>query len=164
MRIETRRLILRPISIEDLDEFVELHADPEVTRYVSSFDRAAAEERLRKNDREWQERGHGMLAVLDRESGEFLGRAAVKYWPQFDETEVGWVLRRPAWGRGYGTEAGRACVDWAFAELEVPYLTAMIMPGNDRSVRIAERLGMTPLREDRLLGEPVVVYAVKRGP
>jgi RimJ/RimL family protein N-acetyltransferase len=159
--LETERLLLRPISTEDLDEFVALHADPEVTRYISSFDRAAAEERLRNNDREWRERGHGMLAVLDREREAFLGRAAVKYWPQFDETEVGWVLRRDVWGRGYGTEAARACVEWAFAEFELAYLTAMIMPGNDRSVRVAERLGMTPLREDVLLGKPVVVYALR---
>jgi RimJ/RimL family protein N-acetyltransferase len=74
--LETRRLVLRPISLEDSDEFVALHADPEVTRCVSSFDRPRAEERLRKNDEEWRQRGHGLLAVLDRKSGEFLGRAA----------------------------------------------------------------------------------------
>jgi RimJ/RimL family protein N-acetyltransferase len=46
-----------------------------------------------------------VFAVLDRASGRFLGRAGLKYWSQFDETELGWVLRRDAWGRGYGTEA-----------------------------------------------------------
>jgi RimJ/RimL family protein N-acetyltransferase len=160
--IETERLLLRPLSIGDLEDFAKLHTDREVTRFISAFDRAESEARLRQNDAEWRERGHGMLAILDRGSGEFLGRAAVKYWPQFDETELGWTLRREAWGRGYATEAARACITWGFSELEVPYLTAMISPANARSVRVAERLGMTPLRDDVLLGEAVVVYALQR--
>jgi RimJ/RimL family protein N-acetyltransferase len=161
--LETRRLLLRPIAFDDLDEFVALHADPEVTRFVSRLDRQRAEDRLRRNEEEWRERGHGLLAVLDRGSGEFLGRAAVKYWPQLEETEVGWVLRRDAWGRGYATEAGRACVEWGFSLLEVPYLTAMISAANYRSIRVAERLGFEPIRKDLLLEDPVVVYAIDRG-
>lgn len=163
MPIETERLLLRPIAIEDLDEFVALHADPEVTRFIRPFDRAAAEERLHRDAREWQQRGHGLLAVLDRENGSFLGRAGLKYWPQFDETEAGWVLRREAWGQGYATEAAGACIEWGFSTFEVPYLTAMIGAGNVRSIRVAERLGFTPLRDDVLLDEPVVVYALQRG-
>lgn len=103
-----------------------------------------------------------MLAVLDRASGRFLGRAGLKYWPQFDETELGWVLRSDAWGHGYATEAGRACLQWGFSEFAMPYLTAMIQPENVRSIRVAERLGLTPLRTDVLLGDPVVVYILGR--
>jgi RimJ/RimL family protein N-acetyltransferase len=168
--LETARLLLRPFGPEDLDDLVALHEDPEVTRYITTLDRAAAEERLRQDADEWRRRGHGMLAILGRPgsaqagTGRFLGRATVKHWPQFDETEVGWTLRRDAWGRGYATEAGRACVDWAFAELDVPYLTAMIAPGNHRSVRVAQRLGFKPMREDVLLGEPVIVHSRARPP
>lgn len=162
MLIETTRLRLRPVEPGDLDEFVALHADPEVTQFIHPFDRAAAEERLRKDEDEWQRRGHGLLAVLNRQSGAFLGRCGLKHWPQFDETELGWALRRDAWGRGYATEAARACIEWGFAELEAPYLTAMINPGNLRSARVAERLGMAPLREDVLLGDPVIVFGLDR--
>jgi RimJ/RimL family protein N-acetyltransferase len=162
VRLETRRLLLRPISIEDLDDFAALHADPEVTRFIQPLDREQAEERLRRNEREWAQRGHGLFAVLEKDGGKFLGRAGLKHWPQFDETELGWALRRDAWGRGYATEAGHACAEWALSRFEVDYLTAMISPGNDRSARVAERLRMTPLREDILLGDPVTVYALKR--
>ena len=160
MLIETERLVLRPIGLGDLDEFAALHADPEVTRFVRPLDRAAAKERLVLAEREWIEQGYGMLAVLDRADERFLGRAGLKYWSQFEETELGWILRRDAWGHGYATEAARACIEWAFAELEMPYLTAMISPGNLRSVRVAEGLGFAPLRSDVLLGEPVVVYGI----
>ena len=162
VRIETERLWLRPMQIGDLDEFVALHADPEVTRFIRPLDRAGAEKRLFRDESEWRKRGHGLLAVLDLESGAFLGRCGLKHWPQFDETELGWALRRDAWGRGYATEAGRACVEWGFSELDAPYLTAMVSPDNVRSIRVAERLGLTPLREDVLLGDPVIVYSLDR--
>ena len=44
----------------------------------------------------------------------------------------------------------------------MPYLTAMVGPGNIRSTRVAQRLGFTPLREDTLLGDPVTVHALHR--
>jgi RimJ/RimL family protein N-acetyltransferase len=160
--IETERLLLRRFSAEDLDDFVALHSEPEVTRFIRPLDRAEAEERLGKDKEEWRERGHGMLVVADKHSDEFLGRIAIKYWPQVGETELGWTLRREAWGEGYATEAGAACRDWALTNLDVPYLTAMIVPENSRSVAVAERLGFSRLREDELLGEKVVVYAVRR--
>jgi RimJ/RimL family protein N-acetyltransferase len=162
MVIETERLVLCPIGLADIDEFLALHADPEVTRFVRSLDRFQAQERLEFAEREWIERGHGMFAVRDQATGRFLGRAGLKHWPQFDETEIGWMLHRDAWGHGYATEAARACIDWGFAQLPVPYLTAMIQPENVRSIRVAERLGLTPLRTDVLLGDEVVVYAARR--
>jgi len=160
--LETERLRLIRLTIEYLDDFVALHAEPEVARYIRLLDREQAMKRLEDDQRDWTERGHGLLAVLDRTSGQFLGRAALKYWPQFDETEVGWALRREAWGHGFATEAGQACATWGFRNLGVPYLTAMVRPDNERSIRVAERLGMTRLRDDVLLGDPVVVYVLRR--
>jgi RimJ/RimL family protein N-acetyltransferase len=160
--LETQRLLLRPFEPGDLDAFVELHSDPEVTRFVNSLDRAEAEDRLDRDRREWSQRGYGLLAVIDLQSGAFLGRSGLKHWPQFEETEVGWVLRKDAWGVGYATEAARASIEWAFSEFELPYLTAMIDAGNTRSVRVAKRLGFTPLRDDVLLGDPVVVHSLRK--
>jgi RimJ/RimL family protein N-acetyltransferase len=160
--IETERLLLRPLVLGDIDDFVALHDDPEVTRFIRRLKRPKAEERLRLNEREWLERGHGMFAVLDRFTRAFLGRAGLKYWPQFNETEVGWALRRDAWGHGYATEAARACISWGFGSLDVPYLTAMIHPENKASVRLVRRLGMSPLRDDVLLGDPVMVFWLNR--
>jgi RimJ/RimL family protein N-acetyltransferase len=161
-RLETERLLLRPAGIGDVDEYVALSEDPEVTRFVTALDRRGAAERLAANEREWRERGHGMFALIDRRDGRFLGRAGLKYWPQFDETEVGWVLRRDVWGQGYASEAAGAILDWGFGVVPAPYFTAMIDPDNERSIRVARRLGLSPLRRDALLGTPVVVYAVTR--
>jgi RimJ/RimL family protein N-acetyltransferase len=120
------------------------------------------EARLRLASEEWAERGYGLMAVVERESGRFVGRAGLRYWPQFDEAELGWALHQDVWGLGYATEAGRACMEWGLGELGLPYVTAMIQPVNLRSIKVAQQLGLEPLREDVLLGDDVIVYARSR--
>lgn len=63
-----------------------------------------------------------------------------------------------AWGHGYATEKARACIEWGFATLDAQYFTSMIHPDNTPSIRVAERLGIFPLRNDMLFDEPVTVY------
>ena len=162
MHIDTERLYLRPMVMRDLDDLVALHADPEVSRYMRPLNREEATERLRSDEQDWRRYGHGLFALLASEDGRFLGRVALKYWTQFDEAEVGWVLRREEWGHGYATEAAWACANWGFREFGYPYLTAMIRAENTRSMRVAERLQMKRLRDDLLFDIPVVVYSVDR--
>ncbi len=161
--LETGRLWLRPLSLADADEFFQLHRDPEVTRFIDPLTREQAVARLTVNEGEWDRRGHGMFAVLQKPGARFLGRCGLKYWEQFDEVEIGWVLRRDAWGHGYATEAASAVLQWGFESLVDDYFTAMIRAENDRSIAVARRLWMEPLREDTLLGQSVVVYAIERG-
>lgn len=160
--IETERLQLRPLGPADLDALVALHAAPQVSRFTRALPRDAAREWLGRCEQEWHDRGHGLLAIYRREDGRFLGRAGLRYWPQFDETELGWVLHPDVWGHGYATEAASASAEWGFQTLGVSYLTAMIRPDNARSLRVADRLGMTRLREDVLSDAPVIVYAIDR--
>ncbi|MDQ2630436.1 MAG: GNAT family N-acetyltransferase [Actinomycetota bacterium] len=158
--IETERLLLRPVALEDLDEVVRLHEDPEVARFMGTPDREWLEGWVEGSDGEWAELGYGRMAMLDRDSGAFLGRTGLKRWPQFEETEVGWALRPEARGRGLATEAARAVLGWS-GQFDLPYVTAMIRPDNAPSIAVAERLGLSPMREDELLGVPVVVWATR---
>ncbi len=162
MEIETERLLMRPVRVEDVDDLVAMHADPMTRRVFGEWTRDQVEDWAERSVREWEERGQGKLSILDRESGTFLGRSGLRFWPQFDETEVGWVLMADARGRGVATEAGRACIEWGFRDFALPYVTAMIAPDNGASTAVARRLGMTPLREDVLHGEPIVVHALRR--
>lgn len=91
--IETERLLLRPLYVSDVDVFVELHDDPQVNRFVGSFSRQQARERLTAIERQWAERGHGLCAIELKSSGKFIGRSGLQYWEQFDEVELGWALR-----------------------------------------------------------------------
>jgi RimJ/RimL family protein N-acetyltransferase len=93
--LRTERLVLCPTGLADIDEFVTLHADREVARFVRSLDRLQAEERLELAEREWAERGHGMFAVRDRDTNRFLGRVGLKYWPQSRKRRRGRLLALP---------------------------------------------------------------------
>src|SRR6187402_1387898 len=158
--IQTERLLLRPVEPGDLDELVRLHEDPAVAHYIGTPSRQWLAERIGWSREEWAERGHGLLAIIDRTDGGFLGRTGLKFWPQFDETELGWVLQPEARGRGVATEAAGAALRWGLANLDLPHVTAMIRPDNTPSIAVAERLGFSPLREDELLGVGVTVYAI----
>ncbi|MER6916645.1 GNAT family N-acetyltransferase [Streptomyces sp. NPDC000594] len=158
--IETERLSLRPFRVEDAELFVSLHADERVNHYVGAYSLDKAVDRLRMSQRQWAERGHGILAVHRKEDDAFIGRCGLTHWENFDETEIGWTLTADSWGRGYATEAARAVLDWAFTAVKTDYFTAMIHPGNTASVRVAERLGFTPLRDDTMFGRGVTIYSV----
>lgn len=160
--IETERLLLAPVTLADIDEFVGLHEDPEVARFMGSPDRDWLVQWAEGSTREWEELGYGRMTIRDRESGAFLGRTGLKRWPQFEETEVGWALRPEARGRGIATEGAAATLEWAAGRFDLPYVTAMIQPTNTASIAVAERLGMSPMREDELLGAGVTVYAVRQ--
>src|SRR3954447_1498873 len=110
--LETRRLQLRPVAVGDIDDLVALHEDPLVARYLGVRDRDWYERRVEASAEEWAERGHGLTAIVAPGDGRFLGRTGLKYWPQFDETELGWVLRPEARGQGFATEAAGAVLRW----------------------------------------------------
>lgn len=160
--IQTERLLLRPLTADDIDDLVALYAEPQVTQFMGRMDRRQTSDWLALVQQDYAEGRPARLAVTDRVTGRLLGRAGLKYWPQFSETELGWVLHPDAWGHGYATEAAEASADWGFHDLDVPYLTAMIHPDNHRSIAVAQRLGMSPRRSDTLLGGPVTVYSLDR--
>jgi RimJ/RimL family protein N-acetyltransferase len=160
--LRTERLLMRPPREADLANLLAFHDDPLVLRVFGAATRDEVGEWIAIARRGWKEHGHGRVVLLDREDGSFLGRSGLRLWPGFEEVEVGWSLTAAARGRGLATEAGRFWLDWGFRKLDAPYLTANIAPDNTASIAVAERLGMAPLREDELHGEPVIVYALSR--
>jgi RimJ/RimL family protein N-acetyltransferase len=154
--------LLRPISPDDAEAMAAIYSDPEVSKFVRGLDLDATRTQLERFSAEWTDRGIGTFAIVDPVTQEFLGRAGVKYWPEFDFTEAGWVLRRDVWGRGYGTEVARASVDFAFANSDLELVTAMIAHGNDASFAIARRIGMEPWREQVMYGVDCTIYAARR--
>jgi len=162
--VRTGRLVMRPLTAAYLPEMLDLYADPQVPRFLKPLDRAGHLARLREAEQMWASRGYGRVAIHDSGTGRFLGRGGLHHWAQFGEVEVGWALRADAQGRGYATEAGGAWVRWAFEHLTVAYVTACISPDNQASLAVADRLGMSVIREDTLHGREVLVFAAHREP
>jgi RimJ/RimL family protein N-acetyltransferase len=157
--LETPRLVMRRLTSAYLADMLALYADPDVGRFLKPLDEAGHLRRFEEAARMWAARGYGRVAVVEKASGRFVGRSGLQYWPQFDEVEVTWALRRDAWGQGLATEAGRAWLRWGLEHLGVPYITAMIAPDNTGSRSVAERLGMSVLRTDTQHDREVLVYA-----
>jgi RimJ/RimL family protein N-acetyltransferase len=142
-----------------------MYADPEVMRFLDQgvpLDRAAAFRSMALHLGHWQLRGYGQWALEDRGTGRFVGRAGLWQPDGWPGLEVGWVLCRDEWGRGYATEAASAAIDYAFDVLHAREIISLIRPENTGSIRVAERLGETYQRDVELLGEVARVYGKPR--
>lgn len=157
---ETSRLLLRPCTESDGGFLADLYADEEVARFIGG-DRLTPENAVaqaKKFATVWRTHGYGQSILLDKASGEPVGRVGLHPWPEWDELELGWVLARHRQGRGLAREAAEAWLEWARGARPAPYLTAVIQPENTASIRLAERLGFTFLRHDTTPWSEAVIY------
>jgi RimJ/RimL family protein N-acetyltransferase len=163
--LETPRLRLRRFRGSDLDAYAEMSADAEVMKYIGTgvtFNRNEAWRSIASMLGHWQLLGYGMWAVERKDSGAFVGRAGFLDPPGWPGFEVGWVLGRAHWGHGFATEAARATLDYAFDVLKRERVISLIREGNERSIRVAEKLGERYAGEVELLGSKARVYEVRR--
>jgi RimJ/RimL family protein N-acetyltransferase len=143
--LRTERLLLRGFREDDLDAWAAICADSEVTRWLGQPDGLTREEPWRKmayHLGHWDLRGCGDWALVEEATGRLVGRAGLSYPEGWPALELGWMVERPAWGRGFATEAARAAMDWARDERGVTHLISLILDDNHRSARVAEKLGM----------------------
>jgi RimJ/RimL family protein N-acetyltransferase len=153
--LETERLLMRPFREDDLDAFTAVLQSPEVRASLHLPDDVGRYEAwlgMAQQLGQWELRGTGQWALVEKASGEFVGRAGTHRperadWPGI---EVGWALHPGHWGKGYATEAGGAAVEYAFAHHDVDALYSVILPENTASQAVARRLGFT-LSETRAL-------------
>jgi RimJ/RimL family protein N-acetyltransferase len=148
--IETERLRLRPFTRDDVDNLVELDADPEVMRYITGGRATPREEIEREELPAFMSGsgGYGFWAAVEKATGEFLGWFHLR--PRDDgpanEPELGYRLRRSAWGKGYATEGSRALIEKAFAELGAQRVWAETMVVHAASRRVMEKAGLKYIR------------------
>jgi RimJ/RimL family protein N-acetyltransferase len=179
--LETERLVLRRFTDTDADAelLFELDSDPEVMRYIGPCglpSAAAYRERIRTV---WlpyyahPPRAFG--AAFEKATGQFVGwfflRSAPDYkfakeagWVRSSDLELGYRLRRTAWGRGLATEAATALVRTALANPEITAVVAAALVTNRASWRVMEKIGMTRVRDFTIAGfdDPLVMYAICR--
>lgn len=144
--LRTARLTLRPWRDADRPAFAALNADPEVARDLGGpLSRADSDAKLDRYLRTWETHGHGRWAIEDTE-GRFVGYAGVQPsapdHPLGPHAEVGWRLARPAWGKGYATEATRAALDDFFDRTAVTEVLAYTAADNAPSQAVMARLGL----------------------
>lgn len=149
--------MLRRWRVGDAARLAAINADPEVMRHIGHghvLGRGLSEDMVARFEAEWRERGFGLWAVASRSESDallgFCGLTVPMFLPEvLPAVEVGWRFARSAWGRGYATESARVALRFAFEERGMREVIAIVDPENTRSLRVAEKLGMTP-RPDRV--------------
>lgn len=169
IELETERLVLRQLESGDFESYAQICADPEVMRYLGlgpsmgkPMSRIEAWRSLAMMLGHWQLRGYGMWAVVEKSSGQFVGRVGLHNPEGWPGPEVGWTLGREYWGRGFASEAGQAAMQYAFDALDLRHILSVIHPENRNSIRVAERLGMQFERTWDLMGVGVSLYGRDR--
>jgi [ribosomal protein S5]-alanine N-acetyltransferase len=141
----TARLAFRRLTADDLDLLAALHGDPDVTRYLGGVKtREEAAELLRTRVLAYydQHPGLGVWATLDRHTGDCLGVHVLNHIQGEDFIQVGFILRREAWGRGLATEGARALLDYGFTTLQLPQIVGITDLDNAASQRVLEKVGL----------------------
>lgn len=168
--ITTERQLLRPIRATDAAGLFALEADPIIRRFTGD-DGFASLEAAERFAREYVSvhatDGMARWAVLDRETGDFLGWCGLRRQKD-GSVDLGYRYRPDTWGRGLATEAARACVAYGFETLALEEIVAWAAPENVASVRILEKLGFQLVRfdeEDRIgrVGRWVLARRARRG-
>lgn len=146
----TPRLLLRHWHPGDREPFAAMNADPEVMEHFPGLlSRAESDGLAARAEAALLSRGYGLWAVEERATGRFLGFTGlnpVTFGAPFvngPTVEIGWRLRRDAWGQGYAQEAARAARDFAFGGAGLRALVSFTSANNRRSSRVMERIGMT---------------------
>lgn len=146
--METRRLILRPWTVEDYAPFARLNADPEVMEFLPArLDRAGSDALVSRIADHFAAHGFGLWVVEAKDgSAPFVGCVGLLRAPEglpfAPALELAWRLDQAFWGRGYASEAAALCLETAFRDLGAEEAVAYTVPANIRSRKVMERIGL----------------------
>ena len=150
--IETERLLIRKWQLpRDLDEALAIYGDPDVMHFIpiGALDRARTEQLVQRMIERDEQQGYGVWPVVHKAHHRIIGECGITQIPGWEpDIEIAWIFNKAYHGQGYATEAARAVMEYAFSELRIARLYALIDRFNAPSIAVANRLGM---RYDRII-------------
>jgi ribosomal-protein-alanine N-acetyltransferase len=163
-RVETSRLLLRPFTGEDLDDFSTILRKPGVIKYLGAeckpMSRGETETALRSMICHWRRHGFGRWAVVSKDGGRLIGCAGLRSYQAV--AELVYLLDEPYWGKGLATEIARACLRFGFETQGFDRIVAFARPRNAASRRVLAKLGMSFDGETNVFGVHVAQYSLRR--
>ena len=148
--IETQRLRLRAPHFDDFEPFAAHYASGRSVWEDGPHDRVRAWHEFAANTGLWTIRGYGAWSAEDRATGAYVGEIGLFHPDHYPEAELGWMVVPEAEGRGLAHEGALAARAWAWSARGLGPLVSYIESGNDRSIRLAERLGAVRERDAAL--------------
>jgi RimJ/RimL family protein N-acetyltransferase len=161
--IETVRLRLRMFTTDDLDELSLIFADAEVVKHLGTGKPAPREETefaLHSILRHWERHGFGRWAAVDKQTDKLIGYGGLR---SFEDTpELVYLLARPYWGKGLGTEMALGCLKYGFEDRGFERIVGLVKLANAASHHIMEKIGMNYEKHATIYGMNVVCYTLER--
>lgn len=165
--LETERLALRELTLGDLDFVSAMLADAEVMRYYpQTYSRDEAAAWIQRQCERYARDGHGLWLVECKQTGEPVGQVglSIQDVEGGSEPEIGYLIHRPFWRRGYAYEAAAATRELAFGALGKRRVVSLVRPINVPSQAVARKLGMRPEGTTTFRGFEHLVYALELPP
>lgn len=145
--IETERLTLKPLAIDDSDSLLEIFSDPEVMRYWNTAPWTTIQSSIdfiNESNDSMQRQESLILGVYLKSTGELAGKCMLfSYDQESKRAEIGFGLGRSCWGKGYISEAGETLIQYGFDSLGLRRIEAEIDPDNQSSAKALEKLGFS---------------------
>jgi ribosomal-protein-alanine N-acetyltransferase len=163
--VETTRLLLRPVTSADLDDFAAMNSDRDVMRYIGAGKpqtRAQTHMRIYAILDHWEQHGFGLYTIVDRVTRAYIGFCGLQYLDNTSEIEVGYRLAKQFWGAGLATEAAKASLRQGFDEFGLDRIVAVVQPGNLASQRVVEKIGLRYVKDARFYNTDVKYYEITR--
>ncbi len=145
--LETDRLLLRRWRVSDREPFRAINADRRVMEFFPALLTAEeTDQAIVRIEKHFEEHGFGLYAAELRATGTMVGYVGLSiprfHAPFMPAVEIGWRLAFEVWGQGLATEGAHAAVEHAFRNLRLAMIVSFTVPGNVRSRRVMEKIGM----------------------
>lgn len=145
MILETERLILREMTLDDAQDMLRLHSNHHVQKYTGEALITSLEEihdKIIEKCNDYENHGFGRWVTLLKDGMQFVGWAGLAYLPEFDEIDLGYRFLPQYWRLGIATEASQAILTYGFDKLKLKKIIAIAMKENKPSIRVMEKVGM----------------------
>ncbi len=164
MKLETSRLILQSLTLDDVDNLFDLDSSPDVMKYLGrplvtekEYVKSVLEKKLEYNK---NYAGLGYWACKEKKSGLFIGQFSLAHI-DFDpakEIEIGFRMQQNFWNMGFATEMGKFLMKYGQEYLKLKQIVALVHPENSASQKVLEKIGLKYVREDFYNGNRLKVF------
>ena len=166
MILETKRLILRKMTLKDTNDLLYIFSDPRVMQSFGGelFDYRRMELWIRRNLAHQEKHGYGLFSVILKEEDTLVGDCGLEHMEVGGqpEVEIGYDIRSDYWCKGLATEAAGVVRDFAFQQIRLSRVISLIRPDNVASRRVAEKIGMAKEKEIVRGGFTYWVYVISQ--
>lgn len=159
--LDTPRLSLREMTVDDVDEFYKIYEDDDIKKYVEPLFPDPLDEKIYTQNYIkdiYGYYGYGLWTVLDRSDNKVIGRAGISNRDGYDIPEIGFLLSKDYRGMGLGHEVCSAILDYAKKELDFSNVQALVLPNNNVSINLLSKLGF--YSTDEYCGEYLIFQKV----